>query len=63
MHVMRSILDTLVALIVLGLAYAAVSDDPPVITTRTRIQQERIDAARQAINATNPAPCTAERVK
>ena len=63
MHVMRATLEALAAILVLLLAYSAVSDDPPVITTRTRIQAERIDAARTAINATNPAPCTAERMK
>lgn len=43
-------------------AYAAAHDDKrPIVTTKARIAEGRIDAARQAINATNPAPCTTER--
>ena len=61
---MRSALSGIVAVVLLLLAYAATDDDlRPVVTTRANIAQERISAAREAINATEPAPCTARRMK
>ena len=61
---MRSSLAGLAAVVALLLAYAATDDDlRPVVTTKARMQKERISAAREAINATEPAPCTARRMK
>lgn len=61
---MRSLTHGLLAIIVLLLAYAATDDDKrPIVVTKGRIAAERIDAARAAINATEPAPCTATRIK
>jgi len=61
---MRSSLAGLAAVVALLLAYAATDDDlRPVVTTKKHVAQERIQAARDAINATAPAPCTAERRK
>lgn len=61
---MRSLTHGLIAVIALLLAYAATDDDKrPIVITKGRIAAERIDAARAAINATEPAPCTAPRMK
>ena len=61
---MRSSLAGLAAVVALLLAYAATDDDlRPVVTTKKHVAQERIQAARDAINATAPAPCTATRMK
>lgn len=60
---MRATLEALAAVLILILAYAAVKDDRPVIVRESRIAQERIAAAREAINATEPLPCPAPRKK
>lgn len=61
---MRSAISGFAAVVLLMLAYAATDDDlRPVVTTKKHVAQERIQAARDAINATAPAPCTATRIK
>lgn len=61
MLLMRTLTATIAALGFVALAYLLVDDDRPVITTQKRIEhrvtQERIDAARKAINATEPRQC------